>query len=120
MPTKNENITLGPGTVYINGDELGNISEANCTVEPDEFVDMVNGMTKLYIATKEASLSFKMATSVFTRFAHVITGIDKHLRETCPNRRVVHLAYHAHKLRTRKKNYRRMIRICEKNDRSNA
>ena len=114
MPTKNENIILGGGTLYINDEKFGEISEANCTVEPDEFVDMVNGMTKLCMASEEANLSFKMATSVFTRFAHVVTGIDKYMRETCPNRKVVHLAYHARKARTRKKNYRRMIRICEK------
>ena len=34
--------------------------------------------------------------------------------EECPNRRVVHLAKHAKKARTRKKNLRRAMRIIEK------
>ena len=118
MPTKNENgITLGPGTVYINGEEFGGISEAECTVEPDD-VDVLqhmrNNAALLANAAMDVTFSAEMAAKAFTRLCHVMTGIDKYLRETCPNRRVAHLARYAKKRRVREKNYKRMIRICEK------
>lgn len=107
MPTKNND------DIVLTVDDVEVISTVPETTS-DDFVDMVNGLTRVGIAAREAGIQLKMAMSVFTRLAHVITGIEKHMKETCPNRRVVHLAYHARKLRTRKKNYRRMIRICEK------
>lgn len=119
MPTKNENgITLSSGTLYINGEKMGEVSEAEFTTEPneDELLGFADDLKLLAHASEEITISAKMATDAFTRFVHVINGIDKYMRETCPNRKVVHLAYRARKLRTRKKNYRRMIRICEKNE----
>ena len=118
MPTKNENgITFGPWTVYINGEEFGEISDANCTVEPDD-VDVLQHMRnkKALLAHAEMDVTFsaKVASKAFTRLCHVMTGIDRYLIETCPNRRVAHLARYAKKRRVREKNYKHMIRICEK------
>lgn len=42
-----------------------------------------------------------------------IFGIRDSVIEHCPNKRVAHLAFHAKKAHTRKKNFRRCIKILE-------
>lgn len=44
-----------------------------------------------------------------------IVGIRNQVIEHCPNKRVSHLAFHAKKARTRKKNFHRAIKILEEN-----
>ena len=117
MPTKNENgITLDSGTLYINGEKMGDVSNVDFTAEPneDELLRFADDLKVLASASNEVILTTKMAADAFARFCHVVTGIERYMKDTCPNRKVVHLAYHARKARTRKKNYCRMIRICEK------
>ena len=41
-------------------------------------------------------------------------GFREVIIKCCPNKRVVHLAFHANKPRTRKKNFNRAIKILEK------
>lgn len=42
-----------------------------------------------------------------------LTGLRDVVIKCCPNKRVVHLALHAKKPRTRKKNFHRAIKILE-------
>lgn len=107
---------LSGGTLYI-GDELfGDVTEINCTEEDDrvDFDQCAEQVVKLGAASREWSATVKMASDAYIQFVHTLLGIDLALTEMCTNRRVVHLAKHAKKKRTRKKNYKRMIRICEK------
>ena len=45
-----------------------------------------------------------------------ILGIYNSMLDMCPNKKVVHLAKHARKLQTRKKNFNRVIKILEKEE----
>ena len=71
-------------------------------------------------ALTEAMGSFiKALAETGKRLAPVFKNLARYLNdqtwlEKCPNRRVVHLAKHAKKARTRKKNLRRAMRIIEK------
>lgn len=109
-----DNIDLSKGTFYIDGEPFGEISEAKFTAEPDDVDHAIDALKPLFSANSEFSCTLKMACDAYTRFVHAVTGIMTYLKETCPNRRVVHLAFRARKNRTMKKNYNRMIRICEK------
>ena len=109
-----DNILFGPGTLYANERIFGEVKDL--TVKEPEYVEDRPMMFSFARACDSMNVSCKMATDAFTRFVHVISGIDRHLKDTCPNRRVVHLAYRAKKSRVRKKNYNRMIRICEKGE----
>lgn len=107
---------LSGGTVYINGELFGTATEISCTEENDrvDFDQCVEPVIKFGEASQEFSCTVKMASDAYMQFVHTILGIDRALVEMCPNRRVAHLAKHAKKKRTRKKNYRRMIRECER------
>lgn len=67
--------------------------------------------------------SWRVIRDALARFASAIAPAVKALAqyltyqeelERCPNRKVVHLAKHAKKARTRKKNLHRAMRIIEK------
>lgn len=111
-----DRIQLGPSTLYFahSGEPLGTVTEIRSLDEDDEFERCIDSVEALNLAGEGFSFSVKMASDTYVRLAHLLLGIDKALAEMCPNRRVVHLAKHAKKKRTRKKNYKRMIRICEK------
>lgn len=63
------------------------------------------------ICNKFVSIASAMAPAV-SALAQYVT--DQAELEKCPNRKVVHLAKHAKKARTRKKNLHRAMRIIEK------
>lgn len=109
-----ENVKLGEGTLYIKGEEIGNVQEAEFTEEPDEMREFVDGLWNLTMAGQEFSCTIEMATDAYVKMTHALLGIDKYLYENCSSRRVAHLARHARKMRTRRKNYKRMIKLCEK------
>lgn len=104
-----DNFKLGAGSLYINGEKFTEISEAEFTTEPS-----ADDLSVLSRSFSEVSFSTELVANAFTRFIHAISGITQYLKDICPNKRVVHLAFHAKKERTRKKNYGRMIRICER------
>lgn len=109
-----DRIEFCKGTVYINGEHFCDDVEIRCAKEPDPLVEFDRVVYQIGQAAQEFTCSIKMATDAYVRFAHAMLGIDLALAEMCPNRRVVHLAKHAKKKRTRKKNYNRMIRECER------
>lgn len=107
---------LSGGTVYIGGELFGTATEIAYTEEDDrvDFDQCAETVVKMGAATQSFSCTVEMASDAYMQFVHTLLGIDLALAEMCPNRRVVHLAKHAKKKRIRKKNYKRMIRICEK------
>lgn len=67
--------------------------------------------------TAEAAITW--LTEVLPLWVDALTAaiqpaLDMERIDTCPNKRVVHLARHAKKWRTRKKNRRRAFKILEK------
>ena len=109
---------LSGGTLYFahTGEPIGTVTEIT-SVEEDDRVDFdqcAEQVVKLGTASQEFSFTVKMASDAYVQWVHTLLGIDLALTEMCPNRRVVHLARHAKKKRTRKKNYRRMIKECER------
>lgn len=69
-----------------------------------------NPFIKLNGAFADLSCTIRAATDTM---AHLL-GITRKVFETCPDRRVVHLAGHGRTWRTRKKNVRRAFKILEK------
>lgn len=64
-------------------------------------------------------VTIKETIDNIVNLALFLGDMDSDLRKKCPNKRVVHLAYHAKKERTRKKNLARMIKIIEKQEKKN-
>lgn len=68
-----------------------------------------------YIATasfEDFACAIQLSNENYMR----ILGIYNDMLDMCPNKRVVHLAKHARKLRTRKKNFNRVIKILEEDN----
>lgn len=110
---------LTNGTLYFahSGEPIGKVLGAELVENCDDRIDYdqcAELVVKMWSATQSFSCTVEMASYEYMRFAHAVLGIERALAEMCPNRRVVHLVKHARKKRTRKKNYKRMIRICEK------
>ena len=108
-------INLGPGTVYIsNPDGIpirrldineGSI-ECECECE-NEFNYISNDINN----TIEAS--FEVICRMLEEALFYISGARDVVVKCCPNRKVVYLATHSKKRRTRKKNIHRAIKILE-------
>lgn len=106
-------INLGPGTVYISnpdGAPIGRLDINDCSIEcecEDEFNYISNAINN----TIEAS--FEVACRMFEEALLYISGARDVVIKCCPNRKVVYLATHSKKRRTRKKNIHRTIKILE-------
>ena len=57
--------------------------------------------------------TLKTTKDQYFRMIDTFTGLFKMICELCPNKRVIYLATHGKKRRTRKKNRQRAIRILE-------
>lgn len=104
-----ENIDLGVGTFYINGQECGGV------VTRYDFEDHRED-TESYL--KENMVLRMKDPCTFTVTAHVslyglliISGVWDWVLENCPDRRVKHLMLHGKKERIRRKNFYRAIRL---------
>lgn len=124
MPTKNEPITLGPGTVYIgsaDGGELtllGSVQEIEYTEEPE--IDILGDTEpkRIVAPPAEFTLTATLTPENWERLKHdaLMSEIRRRVRELwremCalyPNRRVVHLANHHRDPLVRKKNVKRIV-----------
>lgn len=110
---------LSNGTLYFahSGEPIGKVIEVESIESCDDRIDFdrcAEQVVKLGAANHGFSFTVKMASYEYMRFAHAMLGIERALIEMCPSRRVAYLAKHAKKKRTRKKNYHRMIKECEK------
>ena len=113
------NIELGAGTLYVNDEKFCEIGEFTVDNAEENFLTD-HQLDRFSQAMGEVALYVKIAGMTFTKLIHELTGYDKYLRETCPNRRVVYLAYHAKKARARDKNYKRMTRICAEQEKKDG
>ena len=105
-------INLGSGTLYISNPdgsyfEIGEINDTKMTIDTDNLPMYIRKITD----TWEASI--EVTASACEAFIQLVNSMWSLLLDCCPNKRVVHLAKHATKKRTRKKNYNRAIKILE-------
>lgn len=89
------------------------------TVEPDElcFADNGDDIIQRLRCDEEASFKIQLPDDVIDRILQTVLGITRMVLAIVQgqgNRRVAHLAKHARKARTRKKNIRRAYRILVK------
>lgn len=119
MPTKN-NIELGPGELYFQTPEglqpLGSITEAEES-EWENAPEWPKENPYIKATAKEATFAAELdpnsSGAEFLRTLAAALEIARRCVEifnNYPNKRVKHLALHAKKLRTRKKNARRIAR----------
>ena len=85
---------------------LGHVTYVECSAEDEDISVPVASLTNL-----EASFTAIVKASKEAMLA--ITGVYQAVINSCPNKRVAHLALHGKKARTRKKNRNRAFRILE-------
>ena len=114
-------IEIENGTIYISnhdgtGPLLGNLHDAEISYEPtDDHYDYIDATSVSYIpycGGYQATINAMCALS--KEILMYILGIRDPIVKNCPNKRVVHLALHAKKKRTRKKNIHRAVYILER------
>ena len=103
------------GSTYFKDTNIPSIGPDYCTTSTQEDIRIIESdLKKVSHSLGKMWFSVKMSIDAYTKFIHTVLGIKTELEDRCPNRRVVHLSRHARKVRTRKKNYNRMIKIAEK------
>lgn len=104
---------LSRGAVYVKiGDEwekLGKMVDTPETELADEPTPC--DLSKL---TEELSVSFEIVGRAAEKAALVFSGLWGMVLESCPDPRVRHVALHARRERTRKKNIYRIFRMLER------
>jgi hypothetical protein len=115
----NSNIQLGPGRLFIEGHDgpeyLGSVYELDtldCTFEEEPWPKENPVIQR--VLSEVLTFSIKMVGQAAQRALDALLGITEAVLELCPDKRVVHLAKHARKERTRKKNRRRAYRLMMK------
>lgn len=104
---------FNPGTVYISNPDGTAIRFADindCSIEC-ECEDEFNYISTDINSTIEAS--FEVTCRMLKEALFYISGARDVVIKCCPNRKVVYLATHSKKRRTRKKNIHRAIKILE-------
>lgn len=106
-------IELSSGTLYVvkpdkSLEPIGIKIESFEIEEPCNYTD---DMT--YISSFDTADSFECIAKLSKEAIMAIYGIREAVLRCCPNKRVVRLAFHAKKPRTRKKNFHRAIKILE-------
>ncbi len=69
---------------------------------------------QVYISQLASFDSIEISVKSSKEVLNALFGICKSICDCCPNKKVTHLAKHARKRKTRKKNFNRCIRILEK------
>ena len=62
----------------------------------------------------ELTITVEMTRQRMEDFLFAISGLKEAVLETCPNKRVVHLAKYTKKIKVRKKNIKRAVRMLER------
>lgn len=102
-------INFNPGTIYISnpdGTSIGRLDINNCSIECEDEFNYIS--TDINNTIEE---SFEVACRMFEEALFYISGARDVVIKCCPNRKVVYLATHSKKRRTRKKNIHRAIKI---------
>nr|DAP85223.1 MAG TPA: hypothetical protein [Caudoviricetes sp.] len=85
------------------------ISSISTIEEPEERAD-----DYIYIPKLAYFDSIEISAKLLEEAPNKLFGICSLVYNCCPNKKIVHLAKHARKRKTRKKNFNRSIRILEK------
>lgn len=107
-----------PGTVYVynqDGTPIGHADINECSIEcEDEFNYISNDISPVKSQINNTiEASFEVARRMLGEALFYISGARDVVIKCCPNRKVVYLATHSKKRRTRKKNIHRAIKILE-------
>ena len=107
-------IKFSPGSLYIASpneffEPIGVKIEPFEVEEPCKYADDM-----IYISSFNTTASFECTAKMSREAMMILWGIREVVLKHCLNKRVVHLARHAKKPRTRKKNFNRAIRFLEK------
>lgn len=105
--------TLGSGQLYFTEPDgsyslVGHITNVECVTEAEN-----NDISEAVASLSNLEASFTAIAKVYKEAILAITGVRDTIIKCCPNKRVVYLALHAKKARTRKKNLNRAIKILE-------
>ncbi len=85
------------------------ISSISTIEEPEERAN-----DQIYIPKLASFDSIEISVKLSKEVLNAFFGICNLIFDYCPNKKVVHLAKHARKRKTRNKNYSRCIRILER------
>lgn len=115
-------ITLNPGVLY-----FGQPVEYHTPVRETELIEFVENkdvveaqnIIRIGNALSEFSFTVEVTRQAMDKFLMAVTGVSKYVLDIIREEgyeNVYHLALHAKKHRTRKKNFNRARRILEKED----
>lgn len=109
------NIEFSPESFYIlepngNYETLGNITKFEEIATYSDFTNDINCISSF----NTTATSFEGTAKLSREAIIALFGFRDAILKCCLNKRVVHLALHASKARTRKKNFNRAIRILER------
>ena len=112
-------LSLTSGDLYVCEDgqptfKIGTVNDAQIDVEDicEEGVDPV--MNDFMYALSNLEASFELTARINEEAIMALLGLRVAILKACPNKRVVYLADHARKKRTRKKNLHRAVKILER------
>ncbi len=104
---------MGEGKFYVattgNGYEPLAMLETSSISATEEHAD-----DQIYIPKLTSFDSIEISAKLSEEALNKLFGICNSIFDCCPNKKVAHLAKHARKRKTRKKNFNRCIRILEK------
>ena len=110
-------INFGPGTIYISnpdGTPIVHVDINNYSIEcEDEINYNSNDINNAIGINNTIEASFEATYHMLEEALLYISGARDVIIKCCPNRKVVYLAIHSKKRRTRKKNIHRAIKILE-------
>lgn len=103
---------MGEGRFYVattgNGYEPLAMLETLCISATEDHTD-----DQIYIPKLTSFGSIEISAKLSKEVLNKLFGICNSIFDCCPNKKVVHLAKHARKRKTRNKNYSRCIKIWE-------
>lgn len=107
------NDSIIPGVFYVQiGDEWKKLGKMVDTPETELVDDPTPcDLSKL---TEAWSATFEVFGKAVEQLSLIFSGLWEMALESCPDRRVLHLALHAKQERTRKKNIHRIFRMLER------
>lgn len=107
-----ENITIGPGTLYIGGYEGDPVEVTECRCDAEEVFDKHRDALVKLLEPIETTITFNAKINKLAFYK--ITGLWDWVYLNCPNRRVRHLMKYGKTRRVQLKNFNRAIHIIGK------
>lgn len=108
------NINFNPETLYVLGSNE-NYETFGHIAKIEELASYTESDDDVPFSSFDITSSYFECISKLSKEAIVtLFGFRELIIRCCPNKRVVHLAFHANKPRTRKKNLNRVIKILDK------